>query len=171
MDRLSIALDSFRCYRDDDIETFLRQKALNFLDRGWCSIYLLVDEELFDKGSINILGYFTLSHKSLIPEGASKSTIKKASGMSGSESIHFVLIGQLGRYLERKPDGSIIAGISGKELLDRAFEVIHAASELIPCRCVLVECSDNKKVHQFYLDNRFSKFQHDGEHLQFYKRI
>ena len=46
------ALRSFRCCRDEDIEHFLQEKAVEFLRRNWCSVYLLVDEQAFDDGRI-----------------------------------------------------------------------------------------------------------------------
>lgn len=172
MDRLSAALDSFRCYRDMDIEAFLRQHSLQFLARGWCAIYLILDEQAFDSGNIEIDAYFTLSHKYLIPENVSKARLKRVSGFSDAESVHFVLIGQLGKYMEQRDDGGIVsAGIKAQEILDYAFEIVRASSHLIPCRCALVECGADKKIHKVYTDYNFTFFQHDGEHYQFYKRI
>lgn len=172
MDRLSDALDSFRCCLDNDIETFLRQKAIQFIQRKWCAVYLIVDEQEFDAGCIKVDAYFTLSHKALIPSAASKTSVKDASGFKEAETVHFVLIGQLGKHIERLEDGKICnANISSKEILDNAFEIIRASDALIPCRCVLVECSDNEKVHKVYTDYQFKKFQFDGEHHQFYKQI
>lgn len=166
------ALDSFRCCKDEDIESFLRYKSLDYLDRSWCAIYLIVDENAFDNGKIEILAYFTLSHKSLIPEKASKTKVKEVSGFKTAETVHFVLIGQLGKYIERKADESIkAADITGTMILDKAMEIIHASSDLIPCRCVLVETTANEKVQKIYTDYGFSHFQYDGEHDQFYKRI
>lgn len=166
------ALDSFRCYLDKDIEEFLREKALSFLDRKFCSVYLIVDEQAFDAGHIQIDAYFTLSHKSLIPCAASKSSVQKTSGFKDSQSIHFVLIGQLGKYLDQDEAGHVTAApLSSAEILDNAFEVIQDADALIPCCCALVECSENEKVHQVYLDYGFHFFQFDGTHHQFYKRI
>ena len=172
VDHLSDALKRFRCCKDKDIEDFLHDKAVDFLQRGWCSVYLIVDESAFDSGEIKIDAYFTLSHKSLIPDAASKNSIYKASGFKDSDSIHFVLIGQLGKYIEDLNDGTThSAAITSTEILDFAFDIIRAASDLIPCRCVLGECSENPKVQQVYKDYHFSEFQYDGEHYQFYKRL
>lgn len=172
LDHLSDALDSFRCCLDEDIEVFLRQKAIHFMQRNWCSVYLIVDEQEFDSGHIKVDAYFTLSHKTLIPTTASKTCVKDASGFKDSESVHFVLIGQLGKRIERLENGELLrSNISSKEILDDAFEIIRASSALIPCRCVLVECNDNEKVHKVYTDYHFKKFQFDGEHHQFYKQI
>lgn len=172
--RLYDALDHFRCCKDNDIETFLRKNAFEFINRGWCSVYLIVDEAAFDAGEIKIDAYFTLSHKSLIPENVSKSKIKSASGDKDSKSLHFVLIGQLGKYVEKLPDGTELrAEIASGEILDYAFEVIRASNSLIPCRCALVECSEEPKVQKEYTDYEFKFFQYDrdGGHYQFYKRI
>lgn len=173
MDRLLDALDRFRCCKDIDIERFLRKDACEYLRRKWCSIYLVVNEEAFDSGYVEAEAYFTLSHKSLIPEYASKTAISKVSGgFKEPDTVHFVLIGQLGKYIsENSPGEYSCADIRGSEILDYAFEVIRESSSLIVCRCVLVECNDNPKVHKFYTDYHFSKFQYDGEHYQFYKRI
>lgn len=106
IEKLVGALDSFRCCKDNDIEIFLRSKAFRFLDCGWCSIYLIVDEQKFDAGTICVEGYFTLSHKSLISDGISKSKVKKVTGgFKEASSMHFVLIGQLGKHIEYTEDG------------------------------------------------------------------
>ena len=166
------ALDSFRCCKDDDIEQFLRIRACQFLERGWCSVYLILDEDAFNKGKLKIDAYFTLSHKALIPETVSKNKLKDAAGFKDAGSVHFVLIGQLGKYIEQLEDGSISSSsITSEEILDDAFEVILASSNLIPCRCVLVECNENEKVQKVYTDYGFSPFQYDGGHYQFYKHI
>lgn len=172
MDRLNDALASFRCDLDKDIETFLHEKAINFLERGWCSVYLIVDEAEFDIGHIKIDAYFTLSHKSLIPLQASKSSIKATSGFKDAQSIHFVLIGQLGKYKQIDGDSAVLsADISGSDILNYAFEIIRASNSLIPCRCALVECSSDENVQSFYKNNGFKYFQVDGIHYQFYKEI
>ncbi len=170
--QLTDALASFKCCKDLDIETFLQRKALDFVERRWCSVYLILDENCFDNGFLNIQTYFTLSHKTFIPQNASKERIKATSGFKHSESVHFVLIGHLGKYIERVDNEKYnTACISSAEILDYAFEIIRDANELIPCRCVLVECSDNKKVQKMYTDYGFMFFQNDGNHYQFFKRI
>lgn len=130
------ALCCFRCKKDSDIENFLKTKAIDYMNRKWCAIYLLLDEDCLDKNEFFILAYFTLSHKFLIPHEVSKNQIKKITGGVISEILHFVLIGQLGKFI----DEAECSYISGKEVLDYAFEIIEDANELIPCRCVLVEC-------------------------------
>ena len=172
LDRLSDALHYFKCCKDADIELFLRDKALNFIDRGWCSVYLILDEDAFDAGKLQIDAYFTLSHKSLIAANISKNKVQQITGFKHTDALHFVLIGQLGKYIEKNDDDSMqAANISSAEILDYAFEIIRSSSNLIPCRCVLVECSDDPKVQKVYLNYGFSYFQHDDDHHQFYKKL
>lgn len=173
-DRLSDALDYFRCCKDKDIENFLRKKAFQFLEKGWCSIYLILNEQKFESGKIKIEAYFTLSHKALIlSEDTPKSRIKKiTNGLKNIKSIHFVLIGQLGKYIELSENAELrSSSITSTEILNYAFEIIRASNHLIPCRFVLVECSENEKVQNVYIHYGFRQFQFDGEHYQLYKQL
>ncbi len=113
-----------------------------------------------------------MSHKAIIPYNASNSKVKDASGNIKKDTVHFVLIGQLGKYLEKTDNNSVIsANITSEEILNYAFEVIYSSSALIPCRCVLVECSEDEKVQKVYRDYGFKFFQQDGKHFQYYKRL
>ena len=165
------ALDSFRCCKDLDIESFLRKKALQFLDRNWCSIYLILEEEAFDAGRLAIAAYFTLSHKSLLPVNVSKKKIRDTNGFADAQAIHFILIGQLGKYISEENGAIVKHPISSKRILDFAMEVVQESNRLIPCRCVLVECSEEETVQKAYTDYGFSFFQKDEEHYQFYKKV
>lgn len=168
------ALLSFRCAQDPDIENFLHTKSIDFLNRELCSIYLLLNGELFNNGVLFIEAYFTLSHKSLVADtdSMSKSAIKKYGGFVTAKTLDFVLIGQLGKRIVRNDDGTYQrSSVTSKEILDLAFEVIRAASNLIPCKYVLVECGDEEKVKKAYANYGFSFFQHDGQHNQYCKRI
>ncbi len=169
--RLLLALTNFKCAQDLDIESFLHTKAQDFIERKLCSVYLILDEGLFRLGKIKIEAYFTLSHKTLnISKEMSKSKIKEIDGFKTAKSLQFVLIGQLGKYVAECEDGTYSRSeVASKEILDYAFEVIYASSELIPCRCVLIECSEEEKVNKVYLDYEFKFFQNDGTHNQYYK--
>lgn len=49
------------------------------------------------------------------------------------------------------------------------FEIIEESNELIPCGCILIECSDEEKLHQIYKNYGFKFFQEDNDLFQFYK--
>lgn len=168
---LLLALSNFKCSQDLDIENFLHTNALYFLERGLCSVYLLLNEDAFLNGKLKIEAYFTLSHKTMcVTSEMTKTKVKEINGFKTVESLHFVLIGQLGKYIIKNDDNVYMRSeITSKEILDHAFEVIYSSSNLIPCRCVLVECNDEEKVKKTYENNGFKFFQNDGEHNQYYK--
>ncbi len=168
-----MALSNFKCSQDLDIETFLHTKAKEFLERNLCSVYLILNEDLFLQDKLKIEAYFTLSHKTLcVNEDMSKTKIKEIDGFKTAKSLHFVLIGQLGKYILKNEDDTYTRSeITSKEILDYAFEVIYASSDLIPCRCVLIECSNEEKVRKTYEDYEFKFFQNDGVHNQYYKAL
>ena len=99
-----------------------------------------------------------------------KTKIKEIDGFKNAQSLHFVLIGQLGKYILKNEDNTYTRSeITSTEILNYAFEVIQASSDLIPCRCVMVECNDEEKVKNVYEKYNFKFFQNDGEHNQYYK--
>lgn len=174
-DALDKALLSFRCSPDPDIERFLHEDAIPYYKRKLCSVYLLLNEEAFFDGRLQIDAYFTLSHKSIIAEEVETSNTQKkkvTGGFADKPILEFVLIGQLGKHVEKLDDGTTYrADISGEEILDNAFDIMQQASLLIPSRCALVECSNEPKVRKVYEDYRFTFLQHDGVHNQYYKII
>lgn len=167
-----LALSDFKCSQDLDIETFLHEHAEEYQNRGLCNVYLVLNEEAFKNGKIKVEAYFTLSHKTLCAtSNMTRTRIKKIDGYSTkAQSLHFVLIGQLGKYIFKiNEDEYIRSEVTGKEILDYAFEIIYASSELIPCRCVLVECNDKEKVKNVYENYGFEFFQKDDRHNQYFK--
>lgn len=170
---LSEALDMFRCSKDADIESFLREKAIEFEKRGFCTVYLILDEDAFNDGIISVQAYFTLSHKSIIFDAkVSKSLRGKIATHRNADMAHFVLIGQLGKYICADDTGKECAtDISSESILNDAFDMISKASDTIVCRGVLVECSPEEKVHHIYENYGFTYLQNDDGHYQFYKRL
>lgn len=167
------ALLSFCCIQDPDVEQFLRMKALDYERHGWCAVYLLLNEDKLEQGEIFIEAYFTLSHRSLIanPDKMSRSAITKYGGVSSAKTLNFVLIGQLGKYIRKTPIGYVRSFLSEHDILDYAFEVIYAATGLIPCKHTMVECKNIKKVVNMYTSYGFSFFQEDGGLQQYCRKI
>lgn len=161
-DLLENVLSTFLCREDADIQWFLHTKAVEFERLAKSRTYLIVDQEqLQERGmSLNrltIYGYISLAIKVLtVPEGTSNRTRQKIDGLSakarGKPLSHFscYLIGQLAR-------NSCVSktSISGVELLNFAYDIIASAVEAVGGRYILIECHDNEKLVQFYLDNDF----------------
>lgn len=172
-DKLVTALKMFRCAKDADIETFLHDKAIEFEKRGYCTVYLVLEAEAFKSGNISIQAYFTLSHKSIGFNSEVSRTVRgKVATHRDAEITHFVLIGQLGKYIERiGQDEYYETEVSSTDILNDAFDMIQKASDIIVCRGVLVECSAEEKIHTVYKNYGFSFLQCDEAHFQFYKRV
>jgi len=153
------AIERFKC-QDNDVEKFLKEKALEFDKRNKSRTYLLFDTD--DSDDIIILGYFTVTMKSLkLSPALSKSKIKKIDGFrSDIKETESVLIGQLGKNQDYK------TRIEGKTILKTALEIVYASCELIGGRIVFLECANNEKVVKFYEDNNFVFLQESGEYLQ-----
>lgn len=162
------ALFLFRCTDDPDIESFLHNKAISHTDRGICNVFLILDEDCFDKDIIKIIAYFTLSHRSVIfCECVSNNRIRKITGFPKKDSTSVVLIGQIGKFIHE----NYRADISLQEILDYAYEIVRASSEFIPCRAILVECSETIYNLHLYEQAGFSFLQQDGDYYQYYDVI
>lgn len=167
------AIKLFKCCKDYDIEDFLHNKAIDFINRDICRVYLILNEEEFDKGNIKIEAYFTLSMRALcFEDDVSKTTIKKITGFKDREMSEFVLLGQLGKHIEKKDNGTVNqSGINLNSILDYAFEVINSINEWIPCNAVLIECSEIIHNKGIYQNEGFSLLQVDRGFYQYYKKI
>lgn len=168
------ALNSFKCCKDLDVESFLKEKAIDFEIRGWATTYLLLDQDSLNAGEIKIDGYFSLTHKAVaFNDDVSKSKRDKVSGNKDSEMSSFILIGQLAKYMEKTDEGEIKSSkITGKELLNDAFQIISNCSDYIINRNVIVECKPIEKVRKLYEAYGFSDLQFDKKdklHMMYLK--
>lgn len=170
--QLTQALLEFKCTKDEDIQEFLRTKSLEYEKRGWCSTYILVNEEkLKHEGIIFIVGYFTLSNKVIRLSDSISQTRRKRlyNGLKKMDNhMHFILIGQLGKYIDEK---GLCGEISALEMLNRAFEVIYQVKERITCNCVLIECKEEPKIRKIYEDYGFKELQQADGLIQYFKII
>lgn len=159
----------FKCYKDADIEAFINEKAISFVEKEICQVYLILDEIQFNNNQINIEAYFTLSHRALIfQDDVSKTTRRSITGFKDREVSEFVLIGQLGKYMDTAGKTS---DISLDVILNYAFEVIQSSSLLIPCKMALIECSEEIHDKGIYEKCHFKLLQIDGDYYQYYKPL
>ena len=161
---LKSILSSFSCTYDEDIQNFLRNRAIEFERLLKSRTYLIVSGEQFRNpkvafDEITIYGYISLAVKVLtVPETISNRQRQQLDGFSAKEhgkqisNFPCYLIGQLARNSNVPKDS-----ISGAELLNFAYKTIGEVVKLVGGRNILVECHNNKKLMQFYLDNGFYK--------------
>ena len=170
------ALDEFRCYKDKDIEQFLRKKAVSYVQQEICTVYLLLNEEILKtQQKIFIEAYFTLSHKVIaFTPDVSLTTRKKVSISKNAEIGHFVLIGQLGKYMSLDKDNNVcVSSLSSATILNHAIDIIRFSKKIIVCRAVLVETKFEEKLYHLYEDYGFKPLQikPSNQLRQFYLRL
>ena len=163
-DKLKNLLSSFSCAYDEDIQKFLHNRAVEFERLSKSRTYLIVSEEEFENPEVafdefTIYGYISLAVKVFtVPETTSNRQRQQLDGFSAKEhgkqisNFPCYLIGQLARN-SNVPKESI----SGAELLNFAYDIIAISVDAVGGRNILVECHNNKKLLQFYLDNEFYK--------------
>lgn len=164
IDMLNHILSSFSCAYDEDIQNFLHNRAIDFENLLKSRTYLVVDEEQFENPAfsldkLTIYGYISLAVKVFtVPETTSNRQRQKLDGFSAKEhgkqisNFPCYLIGQLARNSNVPKDT-----ISGAEMLKIANTIIGEAVKLVGGRNILVECRNNEKLIQFYLNNGFYK--------------
>ena len=171
---LSRILSSFSCERDEDIENFLHSRAVEFEKLSKARTYLICDEEQISKeefylDQLKIYGYVAIALKILsVPEEWSNRKRKELDGLSAKihgepiKDFSCYLIGQLSRNSKVSHDS-----ISGKDLLQMAYDVIAAAVDAVGGRYMMIECREEKKLVDFYLANGFEEIQRssDGTHI------
>lgn len=155
---LSGILSGYSCPLNDEVEDFLKNKALQSAKLATSKTYLVFDAE---NGSL--LGYFTLSVKSYTIESAKLTSSKRRLierfadrvGRKDRYSVAVYLIAQIGRNYAQE----VRRSLSGRELLQLAFTKLREVNDRIGGKIVLVEREfDRPKLHAFYSANGFSSW-------------
>ena len=163
-DLLTQVLSSFSCAQDEDIESFLHHRAVEFEKLSKARTYLICDEKQlladgFCLDQLKIYGYVSVALKILsVPDALSNRKRKEIDGFSAKthgeqiKDFSCYLIGQLSRNSNVSCDS-----ISGADLLQVAYDVIAAAVDAVGGRYIMIECHDNQKLIDFYARNGFEE--------------
>ena len=165
-------LATFSSPKNPEIEDFIRNKAINFAT-GKLSITYLVNDD--DTG--NILGYFTLTHKSIIINGenlsaTSRKKLARYSRMdvsTGNYMASSFLLAQFGKnYALDEADR-----IDGADLMKLATDVLVNIQRQIGGGIVYLDCEDKPELTSFYKRQNFKEFddrfspEDDQKYIQF----
>ena len=150
-------LSYFESEKNPEIEEFIREKAIEFAKRKLSITYLITDVA---DGAI--LGYFTLTHKSVIlsGEGLSRTFQKKLAFFArrdrdtGNYVVSAFLLAQLGKNYAVKPDRRI----SGKRMLEIVNTILLDVQRRIGGGVLYLDCEDNPKLKSFYSGENFKEF-------------
>ncbi|MBD5807532.1 hypothetical protein QSJ16_06065 [Limosilactobacillus reuteri] len=146
-------LSHFSCL-DNDVNDFLRNKAILFEKMGMARTYLILD-------SRNLIAYFSIAIKPLTIDSESwnqmsKNLRHKFSPLGYRDhyneyNIPAILIGQLGK------DQYLGKSIAGKELASIALNQVKAVWELSGGSVVYLEAKDIPFLLKFYTDIGFTR--------------
>ena len=161
-DEVRSILSDFSCPKNQEIEKYLLNNALDFAKRKMSITYLVYDE------LSQFIGYFTLTHKSsLIPKdklsGTSQKKIEKHAKFDESINCYDVsafLLAQFGKNYA-VDDGKTV---SGDHLMDDVFSILSEVQHLIGGEVVFLECEEKEKLLSFYKNDNNS-FKLYGERI------
>ena len=157
---VNLILSDFSCPKNDEIESFIKNNAVDFAKRKMSITHLVVDE----RGKI--VAIFTLTHKAVkigdeVLSSTLKKKIKRYAQLDESTNSYMVsafLIAQFGKNYEER-DGE---AVSGNDLMDIAMEILSDVQHDIGGGVVYLECEENPKLLSFY-QNENNCFRIFGE--------
>ena len=152
-------LKDFKCDLNNDVEYFLKEKAIEFSKQDISRTYIVMSQH---KEKEVIVGYFAIANKSTIIKKVILSNTKRKSLLKYAKydnaikgyNIALPLIGQIGKNYNNGYDKLI----SGEILLKFACDKIKEIQNMIGGRHVFLECEDNEKLKEFYENNGFECF-------------
>lgn len=152
-------LNDFECPLNNDVEYFIKNKAIEFSKQGIARTYI-VSTSYKDKQVI--VGYFSLTSKiTKIKKSILSSKMRKRISrfaindeLNKSYSVSLPLIGQLGKNY--KEDYNKL--ISGDVLLKLACDKVKEAQKILGGKFAIVECEDKEVLKEFYESNGFVCF-------------
>ena len=158
-ERTKEILSDYKCELNQDVEYFLKEKAIEFSKQDISRTYIVMSQY---KDKDVIVGYFAITNKVTnikkvkLSETKRKRLLKFAVYDKESKcySIALPLIGQLGKNYYNGYNSLI----SGDILLKLACDKIKEAQELLGGRFVFLECEDKNKLEEFYSNNGFVCF-------------
>ena len=150
--------DAYECPLNDEVETFFKEKALDFTNRKSSITHLVFGESADD-----FIAYVTLAHKPLTISAAvmSANQRKRMSRFAKYDpaldafTVSAFLIAQIGKNFANKRTKAI----RGRMLLDVAFDILRDVQDKIGGQVVFLECEKgNRKLLDFYSSNGFVVF-------------
>lgn len=154
-------LDGFSCPLDPDIEQFVREKAIDFSDRGIAKTHLVFSGE----PDFRFVGIYALAPKilSLPGEALSNTTRRRIErfgrhdAQSDTYTIPTILLAQFGKNYAF----GLNEEVEGCDLLEVACNKIRSLQNEMGGGLVFAECKDTPKLISFYERNGFRSFMGD----------
>lgn len=150
-------LSEFSCEKNTDVEQFLKKQSIDFTKKNQSVTYLVLSTE-----DGELLGYFSITLKSLTihSDTVSNSVERYLQRMSrpdeetGTYTLSAYLIAQLGKNFA----GGANKRITGRELLEIAWNTLKDLQYKVGGTIVFLEAARDAKLLSFYEANRFKEF-------------
>jgi len=158
-DRTKSILLTYCCPMNEDVEYFLKDKAIEFSKQGLAKTHLVFTSF---QGEPVLIGYFALSSKTIrIAKKALSKTLQKRinkfavySPEHKSYQMSAPLIAQLGKNYNNEYNQLI----TGDELLKIACEQVTEVHNILGGKIAYLECQDQEDLIEFYSRNGFVNF-------------
>lgn len=157
-DELRQILSEFFCYKNPDVERFLKEQSIEFTKKNQSVTYLV-----FSNDDASLVGYFTLAIKPItVNAGDFSNTMKRkiarVSEMdeeNGTYTLSAYLIAQLSKNYNNGAERKI----TGEQLLQAALDTITELRYMVGGMVVFLETEENEKLLNFYEKcNGFRRF-------------
>ncbi len=147
-------LSTFKCPLNNDVETFIRKKAIAFTRQALSRTYLIFD------GS-SLVGFFALANKFIHIDTAGLSNklcsrisrFARSSSQQNTLSLAAPLIAQIGKNFAVTDNP-----LKGDDLLSMSCNKVAEAQFILGGKLVYLECDGNPKLQTFYERNGFAVF-------------
>jgi hypothetical protein len=159
-------LSSFMCDKNQDIETYLHDKAIDFSNQFIAGTHLLFCE--YDDHHL-LAGYYALAMKNLflkekdVPSNSRRKRLEKF-GDYFSHLNGFIIPAPLIAQLGKNDLYSDLDLITGKDILDYALQHITLMQKDFSGKMAFLECEDRPKLINFYESNGFLRSSHGPAH-------
>ena len=125
--------------RKEEVEGFLKNNAYDMEVDKQSATYIITNDDKAKNGEMTIDGYFTIALKAL--EFAEDISKNKRVNLSGKKDKYVpdYLIGQIAK-------SKTAPARAGVEYLNMAISYIKAASKIVGCSLVYLDCEDNMSL-------------------------
>lgn len=153
VENITEALSHFKCkFDNEDLERFLKEKAIEFEERNLTRTYLVCDTP--DR----LEGYFSIGLKSIALDHVSKKFKRVIASDDRVNNAHVFLIAHIGASAGSK--------LEKYQLLRSAVQYIRKAQVLVGGRAIYLDCDkENERLIKYYETFGFTVIDED-EHYK-----
>ena len=150
-------LSDFFCKENEEIEDFIRNKAISYEKKGLSKTVLIMNKRK------SILGYYSITTKSFVLDFHLNSSRKKkyfGSSQTHGDIIPSILIGQLGK------NDKASESFKGDTLMGCVFRYIADMSVLTPSVVCYVEHDGSRKLIDYYQRQGFEYIKREKDEIE-----